>query len=582
MMRNRTALAGFLMALLACASLRAQNQSYDQFAPKPVPPAAANPVNLAPSINTVAGSPDDLLLPALRGLVFVSRSEEVDTHGARSADGIVIASGLQIPAPEQFRNLVSPYLGQRLTRGKLNQLITAIIVHYRQHDHPVVDVIVPQQDITAGTVQVLLLESRVGTVTVTGNRWFSSKEIRGDFRINPGDQIIATDIRSDLEWANQNPFHTSDVIYQPGQAVGTTDIVLPTQDRFPARFYVGYEDSGNSETGFDRYLIGVNWGDAWHAGWGHQLNYQYTTSGDFRSLEAHSGSYVIPLPWWHHTLTFFGNYVTTQGELPPFISVKGLSYQISARYSIPLRPIGDYKHTLGLGFDYKYNKNSLEFGDIPLTAVPIEVRQFALTYDSSLRDQLGITSLNVATYFSPGNWGGDNSDIVFDESHSLATSNYAYSDVTLTRLTRLPHSWSLFLRGSIQWSDANLAPSEQLGLGGYDTVRGYDEREINNDEGYIFNVELRTPVTGLGKKLGWTRFNDQLQLLVFWDYGSGNNHTLLIDEPAHRTLSGTGVGLRYTINSNISVRADFGFQLLRSEFDNDHGNRGDLGVVISY
>ena len=581
MTRYRTVLAGFLLATGAAAA-RGQSLSYDQFAPKPIPPVPTSPVNLPPSTNPVPGAPDEMILPLLRGLAFVARPEDVAIHGSTVTEGIWLAEGLLVPNPVQFRAMVAPYLQRPLSRGKLNELITAIIIHYRNHDRPVVDVIVPQQDINSGVVQVLLLESRIGSITVAGNHWFSSEEIRRKFRGQSGDRISATGMRADLEWANQNPFHTSDIVYQPGKTVGSTDIVLQTVDRFPARFYVGYEDSGNSQTGFDRYLAGVNWGDAWHAGLGQQLNYQYTTSRDLSGLRAHAGSYVIPLPWWHNTLTFLGSDVRTKGLVPPVISLKGHSYQLSGRYSIPLRLIGELRHSVGLGFDYKYNRNSLQFGDIPLSTRPVEVKQFVLTYDASLRDARGVTSLGFQGYYSPGNWGSHNQDEAFSQSHTLATSTYHYFNLTLARLTRLPYNWSLFLRGMLQVSDRNLTPSEQFGLGGNDTVRGYDEREVNSDEGYLANVELRTPVISLGQKLGWTRSVDQLQFLGFWDWGTGRNHTPLVGEPASRDLSAVGIGLRDTITTHLSLRADYGFQQVKSRVDSHHGGRGNIAIVLSY
>jgi len=73
-----------------------------------------------------------------------------------------------------------------------------------------------------------------------------------------------------------------------------------------------------------------------------------------------------------------------------------------------------------------------------------------------------------------------------------------------------------------------------------------------------------------------------LQLLGFWDYGAGFNHTLLVGEPDETPLSSLGAGLRYTINTYVSVRFDYGFQLLSTVFDSDHGSRSDLGVVVSY
>jgi len=584
MMMIRLTLAGCLLALAGTAPLNAQitSQNYDLFAPKPVPPVQL-PASEKPQQETRqnGGSSKDVLLPELKGLVFIGHPDEVEKQGVKFTEPLVFAKNLQIPELDKFKAAVQPYIGKKLTREKLDELITVIISHYRKYDHPVVDVIVPVQEINSGVVQLLLLESRVNDVKVTGNRWFSSEEIRDDFRVQKGDQIIASDMLSDLSWANQNPFHTSDIIYQPGPDIGTTDVILQTKDRFPVRFYAGYEDSGNSQTGLDRYITGFNWGDAWGAGLGQQLNYQYTTSNDFEGLQSHSGSYVIPLPW-HHTLTFFGDYVTTKGEIPPVISVEGYSYQVSGRYTVPLPSIGDYKHDITGGFDYKYNDNSLQFGDVPLSPLPQAVEQFALSYNSSLRDQLGITSFAIQGYFSPGNWWGANTDAAFEASHTYATSSYDYANIVLSRVTRLPWDWTLFLKGTFQVSDSNLTPSEQIGFGGYDSIRGYNQGVLSTDEGYIFNVELRTPSISFGNELGWTHFQDQLQFLLFWDYGCGFNHTPLPGEPSSTTLSSIGVGLRYTINTYLSLRFDYGFQLYDNPQDNNHGNRGDIGLTFSY
>ncbi len=264
---------------------------------------------------------------------MVPNPQAVATGGTQ-ASGIVLR-GVKVPAPRSFNARLQPYLGQTLTRGKLNALIADVITFYRQHDRPIVDVIVPQQEITNGVVQLVVLEGRVGSISVAGNRWFSSNELGAGVRLQSGDAISSRQLQADLDWLNQNPFHTTDVVYHPGHSLGETDIVLQTTDRFPVRFYGGYEDSGNAATGFDRYEAGFNWGDAFGLGLGQQLNYQYTTSGDGESLAAHAGSYVIPLPW-RHTLTFFGSYADTKGEVPPLLDIKGRSYQISGRYGIPL------------------------------------------------------------------------------------------------------------------------------------------------------------------------------------------------------------------------------------------------------
>jgi hemolysin activation/secretion protein len=566
-----------LFHLSSPVAAQSLNTSYQQFAPKD-PYAPVNPATTQaqPEVSQ-KGNPSDLLCPKVRALVFVGRPENVAVHGLRVHVPVLVKTW--VPDEPDFRALVRPYVGHPLTRGKLNELITHIILFHRAHDYPIVDVIVPQQDIDNGVIQVLLLESKVGRVTVTGNRWFPDWQIRDDFAAKSKGAILSSRMMSDLDWVNQNPFHSSNIVYQPGEKIGTTDIEIQTKDRFPARFYVGYEDTGNAETGFERYLAGVNWGNAFNLG--HRLDYQYTTSGDGQSLRAHSGSYTIPLPW-HHNLTFFGNYVETKGTLPPLIALTGRSYQISGRYTIPLPPIGPYKHSFSAGFDYKYNKNSLQFGDIAVTQQPTDIDQFVLAYDGSLEDPYGVTSLDEQLYISPGNWGGNNNDTTFNAAHAGATSDYVYSTLQLTRLMRLPGDWTLYLRGLLQTSNANLVPSEQLGFGGYDTVRGYDEREVNADEGYIFNVEIRTPTVSLGDALKWTQLQDQLQFLAFWDYGAAYNHIPLPGEASETPLSSLGFGVRYSINTYLTLRADYGFQLLSTGLDQQHGSRADLGVVLSY
>jgi len=550
-------------------------------APKPVP-QQETPVAPAPRPSSHVGLGDnDVLVDRLKALVFVPTPDSVDKSGS-SATGVVLKN-VSVPSEPGFRKLASSYLGQRVTGKKLNDMISEIILFYRNHDRPVVDVIVPDQEITNGGIQIVLLEGKVGQVSVAGNRWFSSSQIADGVSLHLGESISQREMQRDLDWLNQNPFRTTDVVYTPGKNIGQTDLVLQTRDRFPVRAYAGYEDSGNAATGFDRYLAGVNISDPW--GIGEQLNYQYTTSGDGDSLRAHALSYIIPLPW-HHTLTFFGNYVDTKGLVSPF-EVTGHSYQISGRYSIPLPTLTigsglNYKHEFAAGFDYKYNDNSLEFGATSVPFTLYDVDQFVMGYTGTETDSYGQLTLNDQLYVSPGNWGGNNNDAAFAATHGGANSDYVYNTLILQRLTKLPENWTLVLRGTLQTSNANLMPSEQLGFGGYDTVRGYDEREVNSDDGYIFTTELRTPALSLGNIFHMPAFKDQFQLLGFWDYGSAQNHAPLPGEPNEIALSSVGFGVRYSINTYLTVRYDYGFQLCHTGFDNDQGSRSDLGLVLSY
>jgi hemolysin activation/secretion protein len=572
-----------LMALVAAAAvlpLRAA-EDYERIAPKQPPVYPTQPAHVPVQGRVTKGDPNQVLVAHLNALVFVAAPGDVVKSGL--VDHGIDFKDVKPPAPEHFVSVVMPYLGKSVTRGKLTELVQSIIVYYRDHARPVVDVAVPAQDITNGVLQVVLLEGRVGQVTVAGNRWYSSSEIRDGVSLREGGPIDSRELETDLDFLNSNPFRSTQVVYRPGEKLGETDITLQTQDRFPARVFAGYEDSGDVETGVDRYFVGFNYGDLFRLG--QQVNYQYTTSSNFENLRAHSGSYVIPLPW-QHTLTFFGSYVDTKGSIPGSFGLTGRTYQISGRYSVPLPTFSfsrvTLKETAAAGFDYKFIKDSLEFGTVPAANTLYDIDQFVLTYDLAENDPFGRTTLDENLYISPGGWGGNNNDTQFSAAHTGATSSYVYNTINLERVTKLPWDWSLALRGVVQSSNSNLVASEQLGLGGYDTVRGYDEREVNTDDGFIFSTELRTPPVSLGDAFGYAPLKDSLQFFGFWDYGDGSNHTALPGESNEIPLSSVGVGLRYAISTYLSVRYDYAFQLLRTGFDNDHGSRSDLGVVISY
>lgn len=584
--RSRIASILAACALLAAASStgRGQGQAYQDIAPKqPVKTGQGRVINQEEAKAQEANGADVLVADHLKGVLLLANPKQVRSDGVSSTD-MKGLEPIRFADEPDFQALIKPYIGQRTTLKSLAELTRSIVGYYRDRDLPVVNAYVPAQNVDSGIVQIVVVESRVGKVDATGARYFSNDMLKHEVTLRPGDPIASSQMRDDVDWINRNPFLQSDLLLSPGDTPGSTDILLRTQDRFPLRVYAGYEDSGNAQTGFDRYLAGFNYGNLF--GIGQQLSYQYTTSGDFQSLRAHSGSYTIPLPW-HNILTFFGSYVDTVGTVPPSFRLGGRSYQISGRYTIPLPTLAfasviNYKHDFAAGFDYKYNDNTLQFGGTPVPGSLYDVDQFVASYNGTLTDPYGNLTIDDELYMSPGNFGGNNNDAAFGVAHSGATSDYVYNTLVLQRLTQLPDNWTLVLRGTLQTSNGNLVPSEQMGLGGYDSVRGYDEREINADEGYIFTTEVRTPTVSIGEACGFPALKDQLQFLGFWDYAASHDHSPLPGEPNEIALSGVGGGVRYSINTYMTLRFDYGFQLLRTGFDNDHGHRSDIGVVISY
>jgi hemolysin activation/secretion protein len=540
------------------------------------------------------------LLPKLEGVVIVKSETEVKTEGVPVSPGLHVM-GIPLLQGEDFKAVVAPYIGQPLSENGLRDLQDDIILYCRSKNRPLIDVILPEQQLENGMLQIWFLEGTVGEVRVNNpmTKWFKDEFIRKQVRVKPGEGVDSVKLTKDIEWLNQNPFRSVDVRFQQGKDVGQSDLVLEVQDRIPVRVYVGYEDTGTRFTGEKRFVTGLNWGNAW--GLDHQFNYQYTADTDFDLVSAHSASYFIPLPW-RHTITIFGSYVdakTDFGNFAPGTESDGTSWQVSGRYGVPLPDLVTYRHEVAGGFDFKRADNSLEFiggssTNLPLSSSDADVAQFVVAYTGQMADKWGLTSVALEGFYSPGDLTKNNTDEDLggdpngapDEQQGLrpgAQANYVYGRMTAERHTLLPLEFSWFFRGVGQLASERLVPSEQLGGGGYRTVRGYDERVANGDYGFILNNELRTPRLLLGNLLQGTGYasGDYFQALVFFDYARLYYVDQLPEEIEYELMS-FGGGLRYSMSSHLAVRFDYGVPLKNKDINRRENGRVHLGIVASF
>lgn len=121
--------------------------------------------------------------------------------------------------------------------------------------------------------------------------------------------------------------------------------------------------------------------------------------------------------------------------------------------------------------------------------------------------------------------------------------------------------------------DTQLTPSslltlEQFSIGGVDTVRGYRQNQLIADNGILGSVEVRLPLTSNP---------NVLQIAPFFDIGTVWNNQDPDPDPA--TIASLGLGLRWLISQDLSVRLDYGIPLIK--LDNQGNSLQDDGFHFS-
>jgi len=546
---------------------------------------------------------NEVYVTNLTGIVIESKSEDVKQAGVSDIQGVVIHGPSFLQRPD-FKKLLERHLNAPLTDDSSKEIQVEIIKFCRSIGHSVVDVFYREQEIIDGTIQIAVIEGKIGKVTVEnlGHKWFSDHLILGETHLRSGEPILQYQLDGDIDRLNHNLYDSLGAFQgtfrdvqpelTPGDHLGEVNVDLKVQDRFPFRPFVGYDNAGVPVIGKDQFFGGFEWANAF--GLDHRLSYQYTSDVEFDKYSAHLASYVIPLPW-HDELTILGTYA----EVDPDYGLLGKSfsglhvnngslYQISGRYKITLPQLGSLKHNLTIGFDLKHVDTPLFFGSGLLSTNLIDVNQFTLGYQAFSPDRYGSTAISLQGVYSFGGWTDDNRDAAYKNfmQNPNARASYLYGQAEIRRETQLPGNFVWVLRGMGQIANSTLVASEEFGVGGYSTVRGYDERTATGDEGWLMQNEIRTPQYRVSNLTGKKNAHDWIQGLIFCDYGGVIQLNPTPGQTSTDQLLSVGGGLRCQIADNLHFRVDYGYQLKRNYLTDPDNllsqRRGQFNVGLEF
>ncbi len=579
-------LAAALALLLGLLPAAAPAQDLKKDLPPPVPrlvkPGGTNEPPEQLALPKVGALPDEfVVLKELKGVVLVPNASLVKPGPFTARPGL---DTTRVPMlPQEAMTLIAPsFIGQPVSRASLERIAMTVRLTLAQLGYPFVSAYLPPQDITEGWVQIVVQVSVAASeAKVDGAKYFSTNLYRAAIRQQPGQPINANELREDVDWLNRNPFRYTSFVTAPGQEPGTTAIELRTQERFPLRGNVGYNNTGSLVSDEDRLTAGLAWGNAF--GLGHQMSYQFSTSPDFKTSVAHSGSYAMDLPW-RHSLRLTGAYSELVGRVAAPLTLNGRSWQVGLRYDIPLpKPRPNVTQNLSLGLDFKESDNNLLFATIPVTDNLTHVAQLALSYDLGFSDEFGRTDFGLNAFLSPGGLTSRNDQRFYDISRAGSHPDYAYVQLSASRQTRLPLDLNWSARAQFQKSTANLLGSEQMAGGGSGSVRGYEEGEVYGDNGVLLSHELALPAFSLAERFGFKQPGDSLQLFGFQDFAVLWSTDRLAGERHYTDLHSIGVGCRYNVRQNLSVNFTHGWQLRDSHVSRSGDNsRSHLSVQASF
>lgn len=510
------------------------------------------------------------LLSALFATSALLVSPPAFAQDARFAIRAFAIEGNSLLPAAKLTELVAPFVGEGKVYGDVQKALEAVEGEYRRLGYGTVQVYVPEQELANGTVRLQVSEGVVGRINIQGNAHFDVDNIRASLpHLKEGVAPNMRRLSENVQLANESPAKQVEVTLGVSEDEGKVDIKVEVKEEHPERIYLTLDNTGTKASG--KHRIGVSYQNANIANRDQVLTLAYTTALDQPSgvdVNVFSIGYRLPLYSVGDSIDIiYGNSGTTTpaSVLAPggTLALNGKGAVLGLRYNHIFPRAGEYTSRLVLGYDYKYmntrcttngNPTSIDPPGTTASCTPYTLRPLTATYSGQWQRPGEAIDFNVGILYHAFPMGSLYTGPRGVDRYSFVTTRQTSDRFSALRAggsysTAITGEWLGRAAISGQYTNNPLPAGEQLGLTGGSTVRGFLERAVSTDRGYVVNLEVYSPDYAKALNL-----QGSLKGVGFVDWASGQN--LQSNSFARANVASAGIGLRYTLNKDISARLD--------------------------
>ena len=429
-------------------------------------------------------------------------------------------------------------------------------------------VVVPPQTLDQGIVKLKVVEFVLGDVTLKGNSFFDTPNVRHSLPdLIQGQSPNTEEIAQQLKVANRHPSKDLKLTFKQSKTSGFVDAVLNVEEQKPEQFSLIMTNTGNDATGDFRVTAAYQHSNLWNKD--HLFNASYTTSPDhLDDVKQYGLSYSLPL--YNHKAWLSSYYVHSSvdtGTVASVFDVSGAGDMMGVHWLQYLPRENQYEHWLDIGFDSRYFENDIDFLGTP---IGVDVRSFPVSF--LYKGEFSWPSTKVdfnIQYLRNTGLGSENDGVDYAASRLGASDSW---DAFRYGVTVERNIDKFVFRATLdgQFSDEALISGEQFGIGGSSSVRGYEERETAADSGSTIKLELHSP-----------RFNG-ISLVGFYDHGFGSIESPLADDDKSWSLSSLGIGARGQFGEHILASIDLAHTLKDSISTSSGDDFLHATIVLQY
>ena len=499
-----------------------------------------------------------MLLTALPAAAQQAPAPEGAEGGLRFAIERYAVDGSTLISQTEIDRALEGFTGAGRDFGTVQTALEALEKLYAAKGYNAVQVILPEQTLDSGVVRFTVVESRLASVRVEGNHYFSSENYRRALvSLRPGTTPNFDEMVDNLRMVNDNPARQATVVMRAGAAEGEVDAVVRATDQPPVRYALTFDNTGNAQTGPFRIGAAVQHANLFDRD--HVASFQAITS-PLRARQVHIYGFGYQAPVYETNGSvglFLGYSNVNSGQVNTAagnFNIAGSGIVFGLRYTQLLPKHGDWEHKLAFGWDWRaYQSNVTIVGGTTKLVPDVTVHPLSLTWQISRRKADEDVSAYVTLVQNlPG--GNDGNDRQFQQIGGRPGANALYQiwRYGFNYQKALDGDWAIRLNLTGQHTQQSLISGEMFGIGGADSVRGFLEREHSSDKGHRGTVEAYTPEFGANWLDGL-----KVRALAFYDFGWVKRIHPGPSEIYSTGIASIGAGVRISLGKDASARLDY-------------------------
>lgn len=478
-------------------------------------------------------------------------------------------TGSTIFTEADFDPIVRSVEGQTVTLEALRGVADRITQLYLDGGYITSRAVLVEQVITAGVVQIQVVEGRLEAIDVEGDRRVNASYIRDRIQRGATPPLNQGQLEDQLRLLRLDPlFDNVEASLRAGSGLGQSILTVRVTEATPLRGSLTVDNFSPPSVGSERLGVAATLLSV--TGLGDQLYASYLRSTTGGST-LYDFSYRLPVNSLNGTVELRAapsDYRITNPPpgFPDDLEVEGNAdeYEVSFRQPFVRSPREEF--ALSLGLTYRNGETVIADQLQPNSTTSV----LQLGQDYVFREPSGAWAVRSQLNFGT-TW--------FDATTELEPDGQFFSWLgQLQRVQVLSPDSLLIAQVDVQLSPDPLLGSQQFVIGGGQSVRGFRQNARSGDNGVRFSLENR-----------FTLVRDAagaptVQLAPFFDLGKVWN----VDDnpfrlPEDTFLAGLGLGLLWNPLPAVSIRLDYAFPLV--ELGDRGTNAQDEGfyfnVVIS-